>query len=76
MGGGCERMKIYLVVEDFDSGPGIASLNICNIFSTKERANEMKESLIKDYESILGAKYEDLQPWGQIYRVEEWEVEE
>ena len=69
-------MKIYLVVEDHDSGVGIASLNICNIFSTEERANEMKESLIKDYESILGAKYEDLQPWEQIYRVVEWEVEE
>jgi hypothetical protein len=36
----------------------------------------MKESLIKDYESILGAKHEDLRPWEQIYRVEEWEVEE
>ena len=69
-------MKVYVVVEDFDSGPGIASLNICNIFLSEEKANEMKESLIKDYESNLDKKYEDLQPWEQIYRVEEWEVEE
>ena len=69
-------MLVYVVVEDFDSGPGIASLNICNIFLSEKRANEMKESLIKNYESNLGEKYEDLQPWEQIYRVEEWEVEE
>ena len=69
-------MKVYVVVEDFDSGPGIASLNICNIFLSEEKANEMKESLIKDYESNFDKKYEDLQPWEQIYRVEEWEVEE
>jgi len=69
-------MKVYVVVEDHDSGPGIASLNICNIFLSEEKANEMKESLIKNYEINLGAKYEDLQPHEQIYRVEEWEVED
>lgn len=68
-------MKVYVVVEDFDSGPGIASLNICNIFLSEKKANEMKESLIKEDRSFYSE--EELNIFYQdMYRVVEWEVEE
>jgi hypothetical protein len=64
-------------VEDFDSGPGIASLNICNIFLSEEKANEMKESLIKEDRSFYSEEELNLQFFYQdMYRVVEWEVEE
>ena len=70
-------MKVYVVVEDFDSGPGIASLNICNIFLSEEKANEMKESLIKDDRSFYSEEELNLPFfYRDRYRVEEWEVEE
>ena len=72
-------MKVYVVVEDFDSGPGLASLNICNIFLSEEKANEMKESLIKDYDYVCDDEYrktDEYQRYCDRYRVEEWEVEE
>lgn len=72
-------MKIYIVVEDHDSGPGIASLNICNIFLSKERANEMKESLIKNYDYVCDDEYrktDEYQRHCDMFRVEEWEVVE
>jgi|DEB19_MinimDraft_3_1074340.scaffolds.fasta_scaffold00393_18 hypothetical protein len=68
-------MKVYLVVEDYDSGPGIASLNICNIFSTEERAIEKRDEIIKHYEDICGIDYVD-EYLRENVRVEEWEVEE
>jgi hypothetical protein len=58
-------MKVYVVVEDFDSGAGITSLNICNIFSTEKRANEKIDKLLRDYDYCC-----------DDFRVEEWEVEE
>lgn len=64
-------------MEDFDGGPGIASLNICNIFLSEEKANEMKESLIKEDRSFYSEKELNLQFFYQdMYRVVEWEVEE
>jgi hypothetical protein len=70
-------VKVFVVVEDFDSGPGIASLNICNIFLSEEKANEMKESLIKDDRSFYSEEELNLPFFYQdMYRVVEWEVEE
>jgi len=57
-------MKVFVVVEDFDSGPGIASLNICGVFLSEERAYEKIDKLLKDYD------------YRNMFRVEEWEVEE
>ena len=68
-------MKVYVVVEDF--GPGIASLNICNIFLSEKRANEMKESLNEDFIRVSNQDYAAYGPFDKdYYRVEEWEVEE
>lgn len=71
-------MKVYVVVEDFDSGPGIASLNICNIFLSEEKANEMMESLIEDEKRFYSDYSEEELNlfYRNMYRVEEWEVEE
>lgn len=72
-------MKIYVVVEDFDSGPGITSLNICNIFSTEERAYEKRDKLLKDYDYCCDEEYrktDEYQRYYDMFRVEEWEVEE
>ena len=72
-------MKVYVVVEDFDSGPGIASLNIRNIFSTEERAYEKIDKLLKDYDYCCDEEYrktDEYQRYRNMFRVEEWEVEE
>jgi hypothetical protein len=72
-------MKIFIVVEDFDSGAGIASLNICNIFSTEERANEKRDKLLKDYDYFCDEEYrktDEYQYFREMFRVVEWEVEE
>jgi hypothetical protein len=72
-------MKIYVVVEDYDSGPGVASLNICNIFSTEERAYEKRDKLLKDYDYYCDEEYrktDEYQRYRNMFRVEEWEVEE
>jgi hypothetical protein len=69
-------MKVYLVVEDYDSGPGIASLNICNIFSTEERAIEKMNKLIDEEKSFCDEEYLNSPFYQNYYRVEEWEVEE
>ena len=72
-------MKIYVVVEDFDSGAGIASLNIWNIFSTEERANGKIDELLENYDYCCDEEYrktDDYQRYRSMYRVEEWEVEE
>ena len=69
-------MKVYLVVEDHDSGPGIASLNICNIFSTEERAIEEMNKLIDEYKSFCDEEYLNSPFYQNYYRVEEWEIEE
>jgi hypothetical protein len=72
-------MKIYVVVEDFDSGAGITSLNICNIFSTEERAYEKIDKLLKDYDYVCDEEYRktnEYQRYCDMFRVEEWEVEE
>jgi hypothetical protein len=72
-------MKIYLVVEDYDSGHRVASLNICNIFSTEERANEKRDKLLKDYDYCCDEEYrktDEYQYFREMFRVVEWEVEE
>lgn len=72
-------MKIYVVVEDYDSGAGITSLNICNIFSTEERAYEKRDKLLKDYDYYCDEEYrktDEYQRYRNMFRVEEWEVEE
>jgi len=72
-------MKVYVVVEDFDSGPGIASLNICNIFSTEEKANDKRDKLQKDYDYFYDEEYrktDEYQLYHNMFRVVEWEVEE
>ena len=71
-------MKIYLVVEDYDSGPGVASLNICGIFLSEERANEKREKLLKDYDYVCDEEYRktsEYEYYREMFRVEEWEVE-
>lgn len=66
-------MKVYLVVEDYDSGPGVASLNICDIFLTEERAIEKLNDLIEDEKSY----YSENDPfYVNYYHIMEWEVEE
>ena len=68
-------MKVFVVIDDFDSGPGYASYNICDIFSTEKQATEEMNRLIKEYGDICGMKMEDMQSWEQCsYRVIEWEV--
>lgn len=69
-------MKIYIVVEDFDSGPGIASLNICKIFFSEERAIEKMNKLIDEEKSFYDEEYLNSPFYQNYYRVEEWEVEE
>jgi hypothetical protein len=69
-------MKVYVVVEDFDSGPGIASLNIRNIFSSKQRAIEKMNELIDEEKSFCDEEYLNSPLYKNYYRVEEWEVEE
>jgi hypothetical protein len=72
-------MKIYIVVEDFDSGPGVASLNICNIFLTEERANEKRDELQKDYDYFYGQEYrktDEYKLYHNMFRVEGWDVEQ
>ena len=69
-------MKVYLVVEDYDGGPGITSLNICNIFSTEERAIEKMNKLIDEEKSFCDEEYLNSPFYKNYYRVEEWEVEE
>lgn len=71
-------MKVFVVVEDFDSGPGIASLNICNIFLSEEKANEMMESLIEDEKRFYSDYSEEELNlfYRNMYRIIEWEVEE
>ena len=68
-----------LVVEDFDSGPGIASLNICGIFLSEERANEKMKKLLREYDAVCDEEYrktDEYQHYRNMFRVEEWEVEE
>lgn len=68
-------MKVFVVIEDFDSGPGYASYNICDIFSTEKQATEEKNKLIKEWENQCEMKMEDLPSYDQCsYRVIEWEV--
>lgn len=69
-------MKIYVVVEDFDSGPGIDSLNIRNIFSSEQRAIEKMNKLIDEEKSFCDEEYLNSPLYQNYYRVEEWEVEE
>jgi hypothetical protein len=72
-------MKVFVVVEDYDSGPGIASINICNIFSTEERAYEKIDKLLEDYDCWCDEEYrktDEYQRYRNMFRVEEWEVEE
>lgn len=58
-------MRVYIVVEDYEVGHRITSLNICNICSTEEQAYKKRDKLLKDYDYIC-----------DDFRVEEWEVEE
>jgi len=72
-------MKVFVVVEDYDSGPGIASLNICGVFLSEERAYEKIDKLLKDYDYCCDEEYrktEEYQRYRNMFRVEEWEVEE
>ena len=70
-----EKMKVFVVIEDFDSGPGYASYNICDIFSTEKQAIEEMNRLIEEYEDVCGVKMEDMQTWEQCsYRVLDWDV--
>lgn len=72
-------MKVFVLVEDYDSGPGIASLNICGIFLSEERANEKREKLLKDYDYVCDEEYRktsEYEYYREMFRVEEWEVEE
>lgn len=69
-------MKVYLVVEDYDSGPGITSLNICHIFSTEERAIEEMNKLIDEEKSFFDEEYLNGPFYQNYYRVVEWEIEE
>lgn len=69
-------MKVYIVVEDFDSGPGVASLNICNVFSKEERAIEEMNKLIDEEKSFWDEEYLNSPLYQNYYRVVEWEVQE
>lgn len=79
LGGGCKRIKVYVIVEDYEVGHRITSLNICNICSTVERANEKRDKLLKDYDSFCDEEYrktDEYQYFREMFRVVEWEVEE
>jgi hypothetical protein len=72
-------MKVYVVVEDFDSGPGVASLNICNICSTEKKAYKKRDKLLEDYDYVCDEEYRktnDYQYYRDMFRVVEMEVEE
>lgn len=43
-------MKIYLVVEEEDHGPGYALGKIHKVFKSKEKAEQMAKKLLDDYE--------------------------
>lgn len=69
-------MKVYLVVEDYDGGPGITSLNIHHIFSTEERAIEEMNKFIDEEKSFYDEEYFNSPFYVNYYRVVEWEVQE
>jgi hypothetical protein len=72
-------MKSFVVVEDYDSGPEIASLNIRGIFLSEEKAYEKRDKLLKDYDYVCDEEYhktDEYQRYRNMFRVEEWEVEE
>lgn len=69
-------MKVFIVIENFDSGPGYASYNIDKIFLSEQKAIDRKNELIKRYEELCNVKYEELPVYEQPFEVISWEVEE
>jgi len=68
-------MKVFVLVEYDDYGPGYVSYNICDIFSTEKQATEEMNRLIERYEERCGVKMEDMESWQQCsYRVLDWDV--
>lgn len=43
-------MKIYLVIEDYDYGPGYNLGKIHKAFKSKEKAEEMAKKMLDEYE--------------------------
>ena len=69
-------MKVYIVVEDFDSGPGITSLNICDVFLTEKKAIEEMNKLIEEEKSFCDEDYLNSPFYQNYYRIVELEVKE
>ena len=62
-------MKIYLVIENVDVGRGYIPSDIHGAFKSKEKAEELKNKLLDEYE-WLGQK-----PW-EVFYVNEMELQE
>lgn len=69
-------MKVYVVIEEFDSGPGVASYNLCDIFLSEERANEMRDELSKKEKATYSEDEISFGLYYDSYRVLQWEVKE
>ena len=72
-------MKVYVIVEDYEIGHRITSLNICNICLTEEQAYKKRDKLLKDYDYVCDEEYrktDEYQHYRNMFRVVEWEVEE
>ena len=63
-------MKIYLVIEDVDVGPGYIPSDIHGVFKSKEKAEELKIKLLDEYDW-----FEFQERWEVIY-VREMELQE
>jgi hypothetical protein len=63
-------MKIYLVAEDVDYGPGYDLGKIIKAFKSKEKAEQMAKKMLEDYE------WQPFQQSFDIIYVMEMEMEE
>jgi len=63
-------MKIYLVAEDYDYGPGYYLGEIHKVFKSKEKAEEMAKKMLDEYE------WQSFQQSFDVIYVMEMEVEE
>lgn len=62
-------MKVYLVIEHVDVGRGYIPSDIHGVFKLKEKAEELKNKLLKEYEWL------GLPPWEVIF-IKEMELYE
>jgi len=64
------QMKIYLVAEQYDYGPGYCLGKIHKAFKSKEKAEEMAKKMLNEYE------WQPFQQSFDVIYVMEMEIEE